>query len=82
MAGRRIPRYLCSDHQGGEPLRRDGTSGARSAVISRAAVRTQTSLPTSFLRGRDESESRAERARRKQTQRDGMHKQGVASRTL
>lgn len=45
-------------------------------------MRTQTSISTSFLRGRDESEGRAARARRKHTQRDGMHKQGVASRTL
>lgn len=36
------------------------------------------SISTSFLRPPGESESRAERARRKQTQRDGMHKQGVA----
>ena len=67
---------------GGEPLRRDGTSGPRSAVIEGAAVRTQTSISTSFLTAGGESESRSERARRKHTQRDGMHKQGVASRTL
>lgn len=79
MAGGRIPLQRSS---GGEPLRRYCTSGLQSAVIVGGAARTQMSISTSFLRPSDESESRAERARRKHAQRDGMHKQGVASRTL
>lgn len=83
MAGRRIPGIPMQRSSGdGGGSHCDGTSGLQSAVIVGGAARTQMSISTSFLSPPDESESRTEGSAETHTQRDGMHKQGVASRTL
>lgn len=82
MAGRRIPRYLCSDHQGGV-----GAIGTVLAAFNQLSSweelqELRCRYPRCFLELAANRRAGPRGLGGKHTQRDGMHKQGVASRTL